>query len=94
MLVFKERGDRSIRKKTSRCRVESQQTQPTYDAGSGNRTTFAQLATPPYVSKLSEKAAAIQLTDHMTANGLNMQFQSAYKQHHSTTEVVVAKSEK
>ena len=35
MLVFEERGNR---RKTSRSRVENQQTQPTYDAGSGNRT--------------------------------------------------------
>ena len=28
----------SSRRKTSRSRVENQQTQPTYDAGSGNRT--------------------------------------------------------
>lgn len=34
MLVFEERGNR----KTSRCRVENQQTQPTYDAEFGNRT--------------------------------------------------------
>ena len=39
ILVFKERGKRSTRRKTSRSRVENQQqTQPTYDAGSGNRT--------------------------------------------------------
>ena len=30
MMVFEERGNR--------CRVENQQTQPTYDAESGNRT--------------------------------------------------------
>ena len=39
VLVFDERGTRSTRRKTSRSRVENQQqTQPTYDAGSGNRT--------------------------------------------------------
>ena len=36
---FLRRGEnRSSRRKTSRSRVENQQTQPTYDAGSGNRT--------------------------------------------------------
>ena len=36
---FLWRGEnRSSRRKTSRSRVENQQTQPTYDAGSGNRT--------------------------------------------------------
>ena len=40
MLVFEERGKPlSTRRKTSWSRVENQQeTQPTYDAGSGNRT--------------------------------------------------------
>ena len=32
------RENRSSRRKTSRSRVKNQQTQPTYDAGSGNRT--------------------------------------------------------
>ena len=36
---FLMRGEnRSSQRKTSRSRVENQQTQPTYDAGSGNRT--------------------------------------------------------
>ena len=36
---FLRRGEnRSSRRKTSRSRVENQQTRPTYDAGSGNRT--------------------------------------------------------
>ena len=36
---FLKRGEnRSSRRKTSRSREENQQTQPTYDAGSGNRT--------------------------------------------------------
>ena len=36
---FLRRGEnRSSRRKTSRSRVENQQTQPTYDAGSGNQT--------------------------------------------------------
>ena len=38
MLVFEERGNRSTRRKIFGCRVENQQTQPTYDAESGNRT--------------------------------------------------------
>ena len=37
-----------------------------------------------YISKLSEKAAAVQLTDHMTTNKLHLLLQSAYKEHHST----------
>ena len=36
MLVFEERGNRSTRRKS--LGVENQQTRPTYDAGSGNRT--------------------------------------------------------
>ena len=38
MVVFEERGNRSTQRKTSRCRVENQQTQPTYDTEYGNRT--------------------------------------------------------
>ena len=38
MLVFEERGKLVLRGKTSRSRVENQQTQSTYDTGSGNRT--------------------------------------------------------
>ena len=38
MLVFEEGENRSSLRKTSRSRVENQQTQPTYDTGSGNRT--------------------------------------------------------
>ena len=39
MLVFEERGKPEYPEKTSQSRVENQQqTQPTYDAGSGKRT--------------------------------------------------------
>ena len=38
MLVFEERGKREYPEKTSRCRIDNQLTQPTYDAESGNRT--------------------------------------------------------
>ena len=38
MLVFEERENPSTRIKTARSGVENQQTQPTYDAKSGNRT--------------------------------------------------------
>ena len=41
VLVFDERENRSTQRKTSRSRVENQQqTQPTCDAGSGNRTRY------------------------------------------------------
>ena len=38
MLVFRGEGKPEFPEKTSRCREENQQTQPTYDARSGNRT--------------------------------------------------------
>ena len=38
MLVFEERGNPEYPEKNSRSRVENQQTRPTYDAESGNRT--------------------------------------------------------
>ena len=42
-----------------------------------------------YVSKLSERAAAGQLIDHMTINGLHLELQSAYKKHHSTESALL-----
>ena len=38
MLVFGERENWSTQRKTSQSRVENQQTQPSYDAKSGNQT--------------------------------------------------------
>ena len=37
-----------------------------------------------YISKLSERARAEQFMEHLTANNLHSQLQSAYKQQHST----------
>ena len=45
---------------------------------------FRPVSNLPYVSKLSEKAAAIELIDHMSSNDLHIPLQSAYKQNHST----------
>ena len=42
-----------------------------------------------YISKLSEKAAAVQLTDHMTTNKLHLLLQSEYKEHHSTESALL-----
>ena len=42
-----------------------------------------------YISKLSEKAAAVQLTDHMTTNKLRLLLQSAYKEHHITESALL-----
>ena len=50
MLVFEERESRSTRTKTSRCRVENQQTQPTHGAESSNRTrVILVLTTTPFL---------------------------------------------
>ena len=54
---------------------------------------FRPLSNLPYVSKLSEKAAANQLIDHMTTNDLYMPLQSAYKQNHSTESALHAQSQ-
>ena len=43
----------------------------------------------PYVSRLSERAAADQLIDHMTINGLHLELQLAYKKHHSTESALL-----
>ena len=43
---------------------------------------FRPVSNLPYVSKLSERAAADQLIDHMTINGLHLELQSAFKKHY------------
>ncbi|XP_068713603.1 uncharacterized protein [Montipora foliosa] len=45
---------------------------------------FRPVSNLPYISKLSERAAACQLTQYMTDNDLHSVFQSAYKPNHST----------
>ena len=50
---------------------------------------FYPVSNLPYVSKLSERAAAGQLIDHMTINGLHLELQSAYKKHHSTESALL-----
>ena len=50
---------------------------------------FRPVSNLPYVSKLSEKAVANQLIDHMTTNDLHMPLQSAYKQNHSTESALL-----
>ena len=50
---------------------------------------FRPVSNLPYVSKLSEKAAANQLIDHMSTNDLHMPLQSAYKQNHSTESALL-----
>ena len=50
---------------------------------------FRPVSNLPYVAKLSEKATANQLIDHMTTNDLHMPLQSAYKQNHSTESALL-----
>ena len=52
---------------------------------------FRPVSNLPCVSKLSERAAADQLIDHMTTciNGLHLELQSAYKKHHSTESALL-----
>ena len=50
---------------------------------------FRPVCNPCYISKLSEKEAAVQLTDHMTTNKLHLLLQSAYKEHHSTESTLL-----
>ena len=45
---------------------------------------FRPVSNLPYISKLSERVGANQLTDHMTVNDLHSLWQSAYKKNHST----------
>ena len=73
MLVFEERGNRSTRRKIFGCRVENQQTQPTYDAESGNRTRATlvggAIPAPPvqwsiilFIKKLVSVSSTLKLT--------------------------------
>ena len=45
---------------------------------------FRPVSNLSYISKLSERAGAEQFLEHLTANNLDSQLQTAYKQHHST----------
>ena len=45
---------------------------------------FRPVSNLSYISKLSERAGAEQFMEQLTANNLYPQFQSAYKQQHST----------
>ena len=46
--------------------------------------TFRPVSNLQFTSKLTEKADAVQLQEHMLVNGLFPELQSAYRQHHST----------
>ena len=48
--------NRGTRRKTSRSKVENQQTQPTYDAGSGNRTRDTLVEGERFQRKVTQKA--------------------------------------
>ena len=50
---------------------------------------FRPISNLKVVSKLVEKAAAIQLTDHVMSHHLDETFQSAYKNFHSTETALV-----
>ena len=45
---------------------------------------FRPVSNLQFTSKLTEKAVAVQLQEHMRVNGLFPEFQSAYRQDHST----------
>ena len=45
---------------------------------------FQPVSNLQFTSKLTEKAVAVQLQEHMRVNGLFPEFQSAYRQDHST----------
>ena len=41
--------------------------------------TFCLVSNLTYISKITEKAVAVQLTEHVSVNGLYLKLQSAYK---------------
>ena len=45
---------------------------------------FRPISNLKFVSKITEKAVAYQLTDYLRDNGIEELFQSAYKSYHST----------
>ena len=45
---------------------------------------FRPVSNLQFISKLTEKAGANQIQDHMVLNELFPEFQSAHRQHHST----------
>jgi len=45
---------------------------------------FRPVSNLQFTSKLTEKAVAVQLQEHMLVNGLFPELQSAYRQHNST----------
>ena len=50
---------------------------------------FRPVSNLSYISNLSERAGAEQFMEHLTANNLHSQLQSAYKQQHSTETVLL-----
>ena len=55
----------------------------------GSLTSYRPISNLPFVSKIIEKCVAFQLNEHITINGLNEKFQSAYKKYHSTETAIV-----
>ena len=50
---------------------------------------FRPVCNRPFLSKITERAVAFQLNDHLTVNGLNDVFQLAYKKNHSTESALL-----
>ena len=50
---------------------------------------FRPVSNLKYISKLKEKAVAVQLNDHLACNDLHVPFQSAYRSCHSTESALM-----
>ena len=50
---------------------------------------FRPVSNLKYISKLIEKAVAVQLNDHLARNDLHVPFQSAYRSCHSTESALM-----
>ena len=69
MLVFEERGKQEYPKKTSRSRVENQQqTQPTYDGGSGNTGERRALLPLRYTSSPEMRSNSLRIGSSSNKN--------------------------
>ena len=59
------------------------------NADYSEHSNFRPISNLPMVSKVVEKAVAVQLTKHVTVNNLGESLQSAYKKNHSTETALI-----
>ena len=48
------------------------------------KTNYRPVSNLAFLSKITEKAVALQISDHISSNQMHQEFQSAYRKNHST----------